>query len=248
MTRIKCTISYDGSSFSGYQRQPGQRTVQGEIEKVLSLINKKEITIHSSGRTDSGVHAYGQIFHFDSEVQMSAHSYVRALNGMLPTDIYVKGAREIDDEFHSRLHAKKKEYHYKVSLNEYDPMRRNYTYFHRRPLDIEKMRDAMRYLIGTHDFTSFCGKIDKLDKVRTIHEATVINEDGELTFIFKGTGFLRYQIRIMMGTLLDIGEGKKQPEDIKVILERKNRQAAGRTANPEGLYLQKVTYDEIFEG
>ena len=246
MTRIKCVVSYDGSLFNGYQRQPGQRTVQGELEKVLSVINKTEIQIHASGRTDAGVHAYGQVFHFDSHVNMTASQYVKAINGMIVEDIYIVSAEEVHDEFHSRLYAKKKEYHYKLSINQYNPVKRLYTYFHPRSLDVDKMKEAMSYLVGTHDFTSFCGRVDKLDKVRTIYETQLINDAGDLTFIFKGSGFLRYQIRIMMGTLIEIGEGKKQPDDIKVILKKRDRHAAGYTAKPEGLYLQEVTYNEDY--
>ncbi len=238
-------VSYDGALFNGYQRQPGQRTVQGELEKALTTINKAEIVIHGSGRTDAGVHAYGQVFHFDSQVNMKAMQYVKALNGILPEDIYIKSAEEVDANFHSRLHAKQKEYHYKLSLNMYDPMKRQYVYFHPRELDVKKMEEAMPYLIGTHDFTSFCGRVDKLDKVRTIHEARLINNDGDLTFVFKGSGFLRYQIRIMVGTLIEIGAGRKQPSDIVTIIAKRDRHAAGHTAKPQGLYLQNVTYNEV---
>ena len=123
-------------------------------------------------------------------------------------------------------------------------MKRNYVYYHRRPLDVEKMREAMTYLLGTHDFTSFCGNLDEINKERTIYKAELIDEAGELTFIFVGNGFLRYMIRIMVGTLIQVGEGRKQPEDIKKILEMKDRRAAGHTAKPQGLYLQRVEYPE----
>lgn len=244
MKRIKCTVAYDGTLFNGYQRQPGQRTVQGEIEAALEKISKQPVTIHSSGRTDTGVHAYGQVFHFDSVVNMDGSRYVRALNSILPEDIYIIDSQEVHPEFHSRYHGKVKEYRYRLSLNEYNPMKRNYVYYHRFSLDVEKMREAMTYLLGTHNFTSFCGNLDDIDKVRTIYQADLIDEDGELTFIFVGNGFLRYMIRIMVGTLIQIGEGKKKPEDIKTIIEAKNRKLAGHTAKPQGLYLQRVDYPE----
>ena len=159
MKRIMCRVAYDGTLFNGYQRQPGQRTVQGEIEAALEKICKVPITIHSSGRTDTGVHAYGQVFHFDSDNKMDGTRYVRALNSMLPEDIYVLDSQEVHPEFHSRYHGKIKEYRYKLSLNTYNPMKRNYVYYHRRPLNVEKMQEAMTYLLGTHDFTSFLWKL-----------------------------------------------------------------------------------------
>ncbi|MDE5977010.1 MAG: tRNA pseudouridine(38-40) synthase TruA [Turicibacter sp.] len=242
MKRIKCTVAYDGTLFNGYQRQPGQRTVQGEIEAALEKICKVPITIHSSGRTDTGVHAHGQVFHFDSEVQMDGTRYSRALNSMLPKDIYVLESQEVHPEFHSRYHGKVKEYRYKLSLNMYNPLKRNYVYYHHRPLDTKRMCEAMQYLLGTHDFTSFCGNLDEINKERTIYQAELLEDEGELTFIFVGNGFLRYMIRIMVGTLIQVGEGRKQPEDIKRILELKDRRLAGHTAKPQGLYLQRVDY------
>jgi len=244
MKRIKCTVMYDGTLFNGYQRQPGQRTVQGEIESALEKICKIPITIHSSGRTDTGVHAKGQVFHFDSQLNMEGQRYARALNSIIPDDIYVIESQEVHAEFHSRYHGKIKEYHYRLSLNAYNPLARNYVYFHRRALDIDKMKEAMRYFEGTHDFTSFCGNLDEINKVRTIFDTELIDENGELTFRFVGNGFLRYMIRIMVGTLIQVGEGKKNPKDIEMIINAKNRHMAGHTAKPQGLYLQAVKYPQ----
>ncbi len=244
MKRIKCTVSYDGTLFNGYQRQPGQRTVQGELELALEKICKNSITIHSSGRTDAGVHAYGQVFHFDSELNMEGTRYMRALNSILPEDIYVLDSQEVHPEFHSRYHGKIKEYRYKLSLNCYNPLNRHYVYYHRRLLNIDKMKEAMEYLLGTHDFTSFCGNLDEVNKERTIYKAELLDDNGELTFIFVGNGFLRYMIRIMVGTLIQVGEGRKNPSDIKYILEMKDRRLAGHTAKPQGLYLYRVEYPE----
>ncbi|HAX74197.1 MAG TPA: tRNA pseudouridine(38-40) synthase TruA [Firmicutes bacterium] len=244
MRRIRCIVTYDGTQFSGYQRQINQRTVQGELEKCLKIVTKQEVTIHGSGRTDAGVHALGQVFHFDSPLNMPSGAYRKALNGLLPDDISIVESVEVDGGFHSRLCAELKEYHYKLSMNNYDPIKRNYVYQYGRRLDLEKMEKAMRYLIGTHDFSSFCANMEDRDKVRTIFEAEIINDNGELTFRFVGSGFLRYMIRILVGTLLEVGEGKKQPEQIPVIIEAKNRRLAGRTASPEGLYLVRVQYNE----
>ena len=242
MKRIKCIVMYDGTLFNGYQRQPGQRTVQGEIEAALEKICKIPITIHSSGRTDAGVHANGQVFHFDSQLSMEGTRYMRAFNAILPADIYVLESQQVHEEFHARYHGKVKEYHYFLSQNQYNPLKRNYVYYHRRLLDINSMKEAMTYLIGTHDFTSFCGNLDEVDKVRTIYKADLLSEEGELTFRFVGNGFLRYMIRIIIGTLIQIGEGRIQPEDIKEIIKGKNRDLAGYTAKPQGLYLQSVKY------
>ena len=244
MKRIKCTVSYDGTLFNGYQRQPGQRTVQGEIESALNKICKQSVTIHSSGRTDAGVHAYGQVFHFDSDLSMDGGRYAKALNSILPEDIYVLDSQEVHPDFHSRYHCKVKEYRYKMSLNEYNPLNRHYVYYHRRPLDVERMREAMGYLLGTHDFTSFCGNLDEVNKERTIYKAELLDDEGELTFIFVGNGFLRYMIRIMVGTMIQVGEGRKLPNDIKHILSMKDRRLAGHTAKPQGLYLHRVEYPE----
>lgn len=240
--RIMCIVAYDGSGFHGYQRQPGQRTVQGEIEKALEKIAKTHITIHSSGRTDAGVHANGQVFHFDTMGAMDGNRYERAFKSLLPEDIFITHSQEVHPQFHARYHGKIKEYRYKLSTNTYNPQRRLYTYFHHKALNVERMREAAQHFLGTHDFTSFCGNLDEVDKIRTIFEAEILNEDGEMTFRFVGNGFLRYMIRIMVGTLIQVGEGRKRPEDIPQILNGRNRGLAGYTAKPQGLYLQYVNY------
>jgi len=248
MKRIMCVVMYDGSNFNGYQRQPGLRTVQGEIEKALEKIAKTPITIHSSGRTDAGVHAYGQVFHFDTEGAMDGSRYARAFKSLLPDDIFILESNEVHPEFHSRYHGKIKEYHYKLSLNRYNPLQRNYVYYHPWQLNVDAMKEAIHYFLGTHNFSSFCGSLDEMDKVRTIFEAELIDDKGELTFRFVGNGFLRYMIRIMVGTLIQIGEGRKSPQDIPLILKGENRKLAGFTAKPQGLYLQSVTYpSEVME-
>ena len=241
-------MMYDGSGFNGYQRQPGQRTVQGELEKALEKIAKVPITIHSSGRTDAAVHAHGQVFHFDTEGKMDGTRYVRAFKSLLPDDIFILQSQEVNSEFHSRYHGKIKEYRYKLSVNQYNPLRRNYCYFHPRSLNTQAIKEAMTYFLGTHDFTSFCGNLDEVNKVRTIFEAELLEDEGELTFRFVGNGFLRYMIRIMVGTLIQVGEGRKSPNDIPTILNGKNRMLAGFTAKPQGLYLEYVKYpSELYQ-
>jgi len=242
-TRIMCTVKYDGSKFFGYQIQSKGRTVQLEIERALKKIAKQPITTHAAGRTDSGVHALGQVFHFDSPLDMEPHRYKAAFNSLLPKDIYVTESRAIPDDIHSRFHAKRKAYHYQLSTNEHDPLTCNYVHYHRRQLDADKMKEAMTYFVGTHDFTSFTANLDDINKVRTIYQAELIQDGGEYIFKFVGSGFMKYMVRTMMGTILQVGVGKREPKDIEIILQKKDRSYAGPTAKPEGLYLHSVEYE-----
>ena len=242
--RIMCIVKYDGSKFFGYQIQPKGRTVQQEIERALKKICKVEITTHAAGRTDSGVHALGQVFHFDSPVDMEASRYKKAFNSLLPKEIYVVESREVDSEWHSRFHALAKEYHYRLSTAEHDPLMCSYVHYHRRKLDVDKMQEAAKYFVGTHDFTSFTANMEKIDKQRTIYQSEiVVHSTDEYTFKFVGTGFMKYMVRIMIGTLLRVGVGKIKPEEIPFIIAAKDRNHAGPTAKPEGLYLHSVQYE-----
>lgn len=240
--KLKCTTSYDGSRFHGFQKQVKQRTVQQEIEKALALIHKHVIIIHASGRTDTNVHALGQVFHFETDLNIAPANWKKALNSILPDDIYIKEAEDVDLSFHSRFDALIKEYHYFLSIDEYNPLKSQYIYYHRFDLDIERMKQAIKYFVGEHDFTSFTSNKTKKNKVRTIYEAAIINKGKELEFLFRGSGFLRYQIRIMVGTLIEIGQGKRDVSSINDIFEQKDRKKAGPTAKPQGLYLYKVEY------
>ena len=238
-----CVIKYDGSKFCGYQIQPNERTVQQEIEKALKKICKVHVVTHAAGRTDAGVHALGQVFHFDSPVAMEPHRYKMAFNSILPRDIYVVESKAIPDDIHSRFHAVSKEYHYRLSTNEHDPLTCDYIHYHRRKLDINKMQKAAKYFRGFHDFTSFTANMENIDKQRTISVAEIITHcEGEYTFRFVGSGFMKYMVRIMVGTLLKVGVGKIEPEEIPFIIAAKDRNFAGPTAKPEGLYLHSVNY------
>ena len=244
MKRIMCTVKYDGSKFVGYQIQPKGRTVQREIERALKKICKTETATHAAGRTDSGVHALGQVFHFDSQIDMEASRYKMAFNSILPRDIYIVESKEVDSDFHARFHAVSKEYHYRLSTNEHDPLWCDYIHYHRRKLDIEKMKEAATYFLGTHDFTSFTNNMGNIDKQRTIYKSEIIvHSDGEYTFKFVGSGFLKYMVRIMVGTLLSVGVCKINPEEIPMIIAAKDRNFAGPTAKSEGLYLHSVHFD-----
>jgi len=243
MKRIKCIVKYDGSKFFGYQIQPEGRTVQKEIEKALKIICKTEIITHAAGRTDSGVHAIGQVFHFDSPLDMEAIRFKRAFNSILPKDIFVIESCEVDSDFHSRFHATKKEYRYLLSTLEHDPLTCDYVHYFRRKLDLQLMQKAADYFVGTHDFTSFTANMDKINKQRTIYKADIVETSpGEYVFEFEGSGFMKYMVRIMVGTLLKVGVGKIKPEEIPFIIAAKDRNFAGPTAKPEGLYLLSVDY------
>ena len=245
-----CIVKYDGSKFVGYQIQPKGRTVQWEIERALKKICKTKIPTHAAGRTDSGVHALGQVFHFDSHLEMEASRYKMAFNSILPKDIYIVESKEVDSKFHARFHALSKEYHYRLSTNEFDPLMCDYIHYHRRKLDVKKMQEAATYFLGTHDFTSFTNNVNRIDKQRTIYQSEIIvHSDGEYTFRFVGTGFLKYMVRIMVGTLLLVGIGKINPEEIPLIIAAKDRNFAGPTAKSEGLYLLFVQYDvKLYRG
>lgn len=246
MQRYKCIISYDGSEFSGYQVQPNKRTVQRELEAVLAKMHKgNPIKVTGSGRTDAGVHALGQVIHFDSPLSIPEHKWVIALNTMLPEDIAVRSVQEVNESFHARFDAVGKEYRYVLYLSSMrDPFQRNFAYHYPYKLNIEAMREASNYFLGgPHDFTSFCSaKTDVVDKIRTIETIDMTLEGEILTIRFIGSGFLYNMVRILVGTLLEVGSGDRDPESITAILEKKDRSCAGRTVPGQGLYLWKVFY------
>lgn len=247
MKRYKCTISYDGACFYGYQIQPSARTVQGELEAALKKLHKGiPIRVTASGRTDTKVHAKGQVIHFDSPLKIPVDKWPIAFNRMLPDDIAILQVDEVSTDFHARFAAIRKEYRYVVRLNkEKDPFTRFYQYHYPFELDVSLMKEASGFLVGTHDYTSFCSaKTEVEDKVRTVHEITMIEQENRLIFRFVGTGFLYNMVRILVGTLLEVGSGKRTPESMQSVLEARDRDAAGKTAPPHGLYLWKVFYDE----
>jgi tRNA pseudouridine38-40 synthase len=245
MQRYKCIISYDGSGFSGYQVQPNKRTVQSDIEAVLTKMHKdKRVLVSGSGRTDAGVHAKGQVIHFDSPLPIPEKKWVLALNSLLPEDIVVLSVEKVDLTFHARFDATGKEYRYFLYLSSTrDPFQRNYAYQYPYLLNIEAIREGSQYLLGTHDFSSFCSaKTEVEDKVRTIEKIDLVME-GELFLIrFVGNGFLYNMVRILVGTLLEVGTGAREPMEIRDILEKKDRRYAGKTAPAHGLYLWEVFY------
>lgn len=245
MQRYKCTVSYDGTGFFGYQVQPNKRTVQSELEEALLKLHKgKEVKVTASGRTDAGVHAKGQVIHFDTDLGIPDDRWPLALNSLLPDDISILSAEKAEDSFHARFDAAGKEYRYFLYLSKQrDPFSRHYAYQFPYQVDVEQMREAGRLLLGTHDFTSFCSaKTEMEDKVRTIKEITITQEGDMLSFRFIGNGFLYNMVRILVGTLLEIGSGDRNAEEIPELLRKKDRRLAGKTAPAHGLYLWKVFY------
>ncbi|MFE8703862.1 tRNA pseudouridine(38-40) synthase TruA [Cytobacillus sp. FJAT-54145] len=245
MQRYKCKVTYDGSQFSGYQVQPEKRTVQRDIELALQKIHKGEkVKISASGRTDAGVHAKGQIIHFDSSLQIPLEKWKVAINSLLPDDVAIIDVEKVASDFHARFDTTGKEYRYYVHLSKTrDPFKRSYAYHYPYPLDFISMKEAIKFFIGIHDFTSFCSaRTEVEDRVREIKEIELIEEDGMLLFRFVGNGFLYNMVRIMVGTLLQVGSGDIEPYSIKEIIEKKDRKYAGKTAPPQGLYLWEVFY------
>ena len=248
MTRYKATISYDGTLFAGFQRQPHARSVQEEIEKTLMRLNQgNSVTIHGAGRTDAGVHALGQVIHFDLPQPRDEEKLRFALDTQTPEDIDFIRVEQVADDFHSRYKKHSKTYEFIVDYGRpKNPMMRHYATPYPYPLDVAKMQAAIQKLEGTHDFTGFTASGTSVeDKVRTITEARLV-EDAEhhrLLFTFSGNGFLYKQIRNMVGTLLKIGNGRMPVEQIDLILEKKDRNLAGPTAAPNGLYLKEIRYE-----
>ncbi|MRG88048.1 tRNA pseudouridine(38-40) synthase TruA [Salinibacillus xinjiangensis] len=247
MQRMKCTIQYDGTFFYGFQIQPTKRTVQGEIEQALKRMHRNQfVRITPSGRTDAGVHAKGQVFHFDTFLDIEESKWKKALSSLLPGDIFVVAVEKVPEDFHARFGVKVKEYRYQI-LNQYDPniFTRQYHWHVPFPLDVEKMKEACPYLEGTHDFTSFSSAKTTVigDRVRTIYRVECLQEGNELTIRVEGSGFLYNMVRIITGTLVEVGQGKKRPGEVQTILAGKDRTLAGLTAPPQGLFMWKVTYE-----
>ncbi|MDU3187674.1 tRNA pseudouridine(38-40) synthase TruA [Ligilactobacillus animalis] len=247
--RYMITLAYDGTNFAGFQAQPKQRTVQSVLEKALNKMSKFDdyITIYGSGRTDSGVHALGQVIHFDFPHDISPEGMLKGLNSMLPLDCEVIDCKIVSDDFHARFTTHGKCYMYRVSRSWFtDPFKRFYTGHYKYPLDIKRIEEAMPDVVGTHDFSSFVASGSQTrDHVRTIYEATVREdkENNEVIFEFYGNGFLYNQVRIMVATLLEIGNGKRPVHDFLRLYEVKDRNECRETAPASGLYLKKVYYE-----
>lgn len=242
--RYLIKFSYDGTNFYGYQKQPEKRTIEGELEKALySINNHKDTRIFSSGRTDRGVHALGQMAHFDLDVDITLYKLKCALNSLLPKDIHVIEIKIVDDDFHARYMVTRKTYKYYLNMGEYNPLMRTCIYQYNKKLDIDKMKNAIRTFIGTHDFKLFVSKeVVKDNYIRTIYDAKIEIENNIVVFTFVGNGFMKYQIRNMVGTLIKIGKDKLPVEMIEKLLKKEVSDKYVYTAKPEGLYLVDVSY------
>ncbi len=242
--RYLIKFSYDGSNYAGFQTQKGLNTIQEKLEEAASIVNNHQKTpIVATGRTDKGVHALCQYAHVDIGVNITEKKLKRALNSNLPEDIHVIETKIVDDSFHARYQVKEKEYQYKLNMGEYNPLERNYVFQYNYKLNVEKMKEAITYFIGEHDFRAFVTDNKEKDNcIRKITKANIEQKDNQLIISFKGNGFLRYQVRNMVGVLIKVGEEKISPETVEKIIESKDRTKAGKTAPPEGLYLVNIKY------
>lgn len=242
---IKLLIEYDGTNYSGWQKQKiNSNTIQEAIERSIKKITKEDLELIGCSRTDAGVHAKGFVANFFTSSNISGEKFKYAINSKLPEDIIIIDSEEVDLQFHSRYSCKSKRYIYKILNRQLpSPIERNYTHHVSKELDIISMNEAAKYFIGTHDFTSFknIGSSVKTS-VRTIMDAQVFKQGENIIFSITGDGFLYNMIRIITGTLIQVGMGKKNPQDIIDILAAKDRQKAGKAAPAKGLYLDKVFY------
>ena len=246
MRNIKLTIEYDGKDFNGWQKQPNKLNIQGTIEKAIGKITGEEVELMASGRTDRGVHAISQVANFKTNSKLPIEKFPIAINSNMKSSIRIKNAEEVDEKFHSRLSCKKKTYRYVINNSKYgSSIYRNLETHIPIKLDIEKMKEAVKYFEGEHDFKAFrASGTSSKSSVRTIYKAEVIEKQDERIWIeLTGNGFLYNMVRIIAGTLVDVGLGKIEPKEIKDIIESKDRQKAGKTLAPQGLFLVNVKYE-----
>lgn len=245
MQNYKIVIQYDGTRYRGWQGQNStDQTIQGKIEYVLSEMAGEPIEITGSGRTDAGVHAIGQVANFHWKADGNCEQIRDYLNHYLPEDIAVSSVEKVDERFHSRYQAEAKTYLYRIHTDKIpNVFARKYVYDYQTPLDIARMKKAALLLTGTHDFKSFCGnKKMKKSTVRTIYEIRIEETEQEVQIFYTGNGFLQNMVRILTGTLIEIGDGRRTPESVIEILTAENREAAGYTAPACGLTLVNVRY------
>lgn len=241
--RYFVSFSYDGSSFSGFQRQNGLKTVQGTIEEALSSLEGKSVTICASGRTDKGVHAKEQCAHFDLSKKVTIYGLKKYLNRSFNGEIYIKLIKEVDKDFHARYDVKSKVYSYYINMSEFNPMMRNYIYQYGKKLDVPLMKEASLCLLGKHDFRSFASfSKDKDNCVRIINSIDLEVKDNILKITFTGNGFLRKMVRNIVILLIGVGSGIYEPSYIKKVLDKKKRDGNLKCAPGCGLYLEKVNY------
>ena len=247
MRNIKLVIEYDGKDFNGWQKQPTKLNIQGEIERAIKQITGEDVDLTASGRTDAGVHALGQVANFKTNSNIPIEKIPIALNSNLKKSIIIKSAEEVEERFHSRLNCKKKTYRYIINNSKYGTaIYRNLETHIPMKLDIKKMQEAVKYFEGEHDFKAFkASGTSSKSSIRIIYKAEVIDAENERIYIeLTGNGFLYNMVRIIAGTLVEVGLGKIEPKEIKAIIESKQRENAGKTLPPQGLYLVNVEYEK----
>ncbi|MFA0751073.1 MAG: hypothetical protein SLRJCFUN_001476 [Candidatus Fervidibacter sp.] len=244
MRHLKLVIGYDGTDFHGFQRQAGLRTVQEELERTLTKLLGHPVTVNAAGRTDAGVHAEGQVVSFWTSNPIPTHRLPMALNGLLPPDIVAKKAKEVPPNFHPRFNATSRVYRYLID-NRPTPsaLLRRYAWHIPEPLNVEAMRQAARWLLGVHDFASFHASGSELGTtVREMKRLHIAHRSGIIIVTLEANAFLYHMARIIVGTLVEVGEGKRHPDEMRYILEARDRTVAGKTAPPQGLCLWQVKY------
>ena len=246
MKRIMLTVAYDGTNYHGWQYQNNGKTIEGELNKALSSLLHKNIEVIGASRTDAGVHAMCNAAVFDTDAGIPAEKYSYALNQMLPDDIRVRKSIEVPADFHPRKTDTVKTYEYRIDCEEFaDPTKTRYAYFTYVPLDAGKMQEAATYLVGTHDYKSFCSvNTTATTTVRTIYDIQVIRDGVDIVVRVTGNGFLYNMVRIIVGTLMDVGRGKYEPSKVKDILKACDRTVAGPTVPACGLMLKELHFLE----
>lgn len=247
MKRILLTVAYDGTYYHGWQAQNNAKTIEGELNKALSRLLQKPVEVIGASRTDAGVHAMCNAAVFDSEMEIPPEKYAYALNQMLPMEIRIRRSQEVPADFHPRKMDTVKTYEYRIDCEEFaDPLKVRHAYFTYTALDEKKMQEAAGYLVGTHDFKSFCSvNTTASTTVRTIYDVQVLRQGVDITIRITGNGFLYNMVRIIAGTLMDVGKGKYPPQMVERILEKKDRCAAGPTAPANGLLLKELHFLEL---
>ncbi len=244
MKRVRLKVAYDGTNYCGWQVQPNEVTIEGMLNETLSELLDEEIEVVGASRTDSGVHADGNYCIFDTDTNIPAEKIAYAMNQRLPEDITIIKSEEVDEDWHPRFQESMKTYKYRIVNREMpDPIRRLYSHFTYSKLDVDAMKEAAKYLVGEHDFASFCSAGSQVEStIRTIESLEVTQNGDEIDVIVQGNGFLYNMVRIIVGTLLEAGEGKISPSDMQKILDSKDRGQAGKTAVAKGLKLVKIEY------
>ena len=244
MKRIMLRVAYDGTDFCGWQVQNEKRTVEGELNKAISELTGETIEVIGASRTDSGVHSKGNVAVFDTESTIPAEKFMYAVNSLLPEDVTVTESKEVEKDFHPRHCKSIKTYEYRIYTSRINnPLKRRYAYRFPTELDVEKMDEAAKYLIGEHDFKSFCCVRTQAETtVREIYSADVFRDDEDIVIRVTGAGFLYNMVRIIAGSLTDVGSGKYEPVHIKEVLEGTDRTLAGPTAEPQGLTLMNIEF------